>query len=549
MPSLRLNFYRFWKLSAVHSARSEGSTGRCACGAGSGAPAGFFAALGLTNFSSFPSLASVRLPGFCVMGVVVLWFSPSAFSAAAPLADAVEKKEMALARTLMADSNINATQVDGMTALHWAAYNDDLDIAQRLLAAGANPKAENRYGVTPLSLACTNGNADLVELLLKAGADANAPLRGGETPLMTASRTGKVGPVKALLAHGAEVNAKLPSGQTALTWAAADGHTGVVETLLEAGAEFKAALATGFTPMLFAVRGGHTEIVKLLLKAGVDVNEPVQNSNGRAKYLRRGASALTTAVENGHYELAALLLDLGADPNDMRSGYTPLHILSWIRKPDIGEDEGDPVPEGSGKLTSEDLIRKLVAKGADVNARLTRGPSDGGRIARTGCTPLMLAADTADTAFMKILVELGADPTIKNVANCTPLMAAAGLGTRSAEEEAGTDDEAVEAVRYLLSLGADINAVSDNGDTAMHGAAFANFPKVVKFLAANGAKIEIWNRENKRGWTPLRIAEGHRYGNFKPSFETVAAIKEVMLAAGVEIPPPLAPVPVRGYGN
>jgi ankyrin repeat protein len=161
----------------------------------------------------------------------------------------------------------------------------------------------------------------------------------------------------------------------------------------------------------------------------------------------------------------------------------------------------------------------------------------------------MLAADTADTAFMRILVELGADPTITNVDHCTPLMAAAGLGTRSAEEEAGTDDEAVEAVSYLLSLGADINAVSDNGDTAMHGAAFANFPKVVKFLAANGAKIEIWNKGNKRDWTPLLIAEGHRYGNFKPSFETAAAIKEVMLAAGVTPPPPIAPIPVKGYGN
>jgi ankyrin repeat protein len=139
---------------------------------------------------------------------------------------------------------------------------------------------------------------------------------------------------------------------------------------------------------------------------------------------------------------------------------------------------------------------------------------------------------------MRILVEAGADPTITNVDGCTPLMAAAGLGTRSAEEEAGTDDEAVEAVSYLLGLGADIDAVAGTGDTAMHGAAFANFPKVVKLLAARGAKIEVWNRKNKRGWTPLLIAEGHRYGNFKPSFETIAAIKRVMLAAGVTPPPP-----------
>ena len=475
--------------------------------------------------------------------------APVLTAAPAPLADAVEKKDLVTLRAIIRDTNVNAPQVDGTTALHWAAYNDDVATAKLLLTAGANSKAENRYGVTPLSLACTNGDTALVELLLAAGANPNAALPGGETPLMTAARTGKIGPVKALLAKGVDVNAKVASGQTALMWATADGHTAVVEALLAAGAEFRAALPTGFTPMLFAVRGGQTEIVRALLKAGVDVNEIVQPARPVAKFLRKGAGALTTAIENGHFELAALLLDLGANPNDMRSGYTALHVLAWIRKPDRGEDEGDPIPEGSGNLTSEQLIRKLVAKGADINAQLTGGPSGGGRINRKGCTPLMMAADTADTAFIRLLVELGADPTIPNVDGLTPLMAAAGLGTRSVEEEAGTDEEAVEAVTYLLSIGANIDAVAETGDTAMHGAAFANFPKVVKLLAAKGEKIEIWNQPNKRGWTPLLIAEGHRFGNFKPSFETIAAIKEVMIAAGVTPPPPAPPVPAKGYGN
>jgi ankyrin repeat protein len=466
-----------------------------------------------------------------------------------PLADAVEKKDVAAMHALLKDGDVNTAQVDGMTALHWTAYNDDLATAKLLLAAGANVNAENRYGVRPLSLACTNGNTEFVELLLNAGAEPNAPLRSGETPLMTAARTGNVGPVKALLTKGADVNAKVPSGQTALMWAAAEGHTPVLEILIAAKADLRASLATGFTATLFAARGGHADTMRALVQAGVDVNEPATPTRNANKYLRKGSTALTTAIENGHFELAALLLDLGADPNDMRSGYTPLHILTWIRKPDRGEDEGDPIPEGSGTLTSEELIHKLVSKGANVNAQLTGGPSGGGRINRKGCTPLMMAADTADTAYMKLLVELGADWKIPNVDHCTPLMAAAGLGTRSVEEEAGTDDEAIEAVGYLLSLGADINAVADSGDTAMHGAAFANFPKTAKFLAAHGAKIALWNQPDKRGWTPLRIAEGHRYGNFKPSFETVAAIKEVMIAAGVTPPPPMAQVPVKGYGN
>jgi ankyrin repeat protein len=147
------------------------------------------------------------------------------------------------------------------------------------------------------------------------------------------------------------------------------------------------------------------------------------------------------------------------------------------------------------------------------------------------------------------LIELGADPTIPNVDGATPLMAAAGLGTRSAGEEAGTEEEALEAVTYLLSLGADLNAVTQLGDTAMHGAAFANFPQVVKLLAAKGMKLEVWNQKNKRGWTPLLIAEGHRFGNFKPSFETIAAIHEVMIAHGLTPPPPTPMVPVKGYEN
>ena len=507
-------------------------------------------AKGASDWSAVP-LAHARnyLPAFLRIGWVG-GLCLCALAVAAPnarLADAVEKKDFTAVRTLIADSDVNATQPDGMTALHWAVRHDRLDTAKALLAAGANAGAENRYGVTPLSLACVNGSAEMVALLLQAGAGANTALRGGETPLMTAARTGKPGVVKTLLAHGADVNAKLPQGQTALMWAAAEGHGEVVDLLLAAGAEFRAALNTGFTPMLFAVRGGHTAIVRALLKAGVDINETAQPARSPNKFLRKGSSALTTAVENGHFELAALLVELGADPGDARSGYTPLHILSWIRKPDRGEAEGDPVPEGSGNLSSEDLVRFLVGRGADVNARLTGGPSSGGRIARKGCTPFMLAADTADTPYLKLLLELGADPFTTNVDGCTALMAAAGLGTRSADEEAGTDDEAVEAVEFLLGLGLDINAVSNHGDTAMHGAAFANFPKVVKLLDARGAKIEVWHQKNKRGWTPLMIAEGHRYGNFKPSFETIAAIKEVMLAHGVTPPPPVPPVPVKGY--
>ena len=425
-----------------------------------------------------------------------------------------------------------------MTALHWAAHHDDLETAKLLIASRADVKAANRYGVTPLSLACTNGNEAMVALLLDAGADPNAGLRGDETPLMTAARTGKPGPVRALLARGADVNAKERRGQTALMWAAAEGHAEVVQALLRAGADFRTPLPSGFTPLFFAVREGRTDVVRILLKAGADVNEAMQPKKSSGRAPARGTTPLILAVENGHFELAVVLLEAGADPNDQRSGFTALHTLTWVRKPNRGDDEsGDPAPIGSGNLTSLQLVEKLVEHGADVNARLKRGASGRGVLGRRGATPFLLAAMTADVPFMKTLVKLGADPRLPNAQHCTPLMAAAGVGCLAPGEEAGTEDEAIEAVKLALELGNDVNAVDDNGETAMHGAAYKSLPKVVQLLADKGARIEVWNRKNKYGWTPLSIAEGHRPGNFKPSPETIAALHRVMLAAGLSPPP------------
>jgi ankyrin repeat protein len=460
----------------------------------------------------------------------------------APLADAAEKLERSRVRTLLAArADVNAAQADGMTALHWAAYQDDVDLAKMLVRAGANVKAANRYGVTPLSLACTNGNAAMVEMLLKAGADPNAPLPGGETPLMTASRTGSLAVVKTLIAHRASVDSKDERrGQTALMWAAAEGNADVVQALIDADADIRARVPSGFTPFLFAVREGRLDVVRVLLTAGADANEAIPADAARRRgYGGRlppaGASALLLAVTNGHFELAAHLLDAGANPNADLPGYTVLHAITAVRKPGVGDN--DPPPDGSGTMTSLDLVKKLAAKGANLNARMTkRANLNNTRLNEIGATPFMLAALTADAELMKTLAALGADPRLTNVENSTPLMAAAGLATRSPGEDAGTESEVLEAVQVALDLGADVNAVDNNGETAMHAAAYKNLPKVVRFLAAKGAKIDVWNRNDKFGWTPLAIAVGYRFGNFKPSPETEGALREVMIAAGVTPP-------------
>ena len=492
-----------------------------------------------------------RMARLVVVGMVLGVVGVASAAEEAALADAAETGKGALVRTLLdAGEDVNAAQVDGMTALHWAVYRDDADTASLLVRSGADVTAENRYGVTPISLAATNRNAVLVRLLLDAGADANASLQGGETVLMTAARTGSVEAVNVLLAKGADPNARERRDQTALMWAAAEGHAPVVEALVGARADVYAGLESGFTPMFFAVRGGHIETVQTLLDAGVDVNQVLERvqdgpdkevNNATYRPVDDGMSPLLMAIRNGHFELAVALVKAGADPNDQRTGFNPLHTVTWVRKPDAS-DRGDPAPIGSGRVTSLEFVRTLVELGADVDGQLlgrtSRPPHTASRIEMEGATPFLMAADRADTALMGVLLDLGADPSLVNMKNTTPLMAAAGLGTTAPFEEAGTELESLEAVQFLLDLGADIDSVDKNGDTAMHGAVYAHFPMVVQLLADSGAEPGIWSQANERGLTPLFIAEGYRGGGFKPSRPTMDVVTGIMLLEGLSMEGP-----------
>jgi ankyrin repeat protein len=433
----------------------------------------------------------------------------------------------------------SGTRIDGTTPLHEAANIDDTQAMTRLIAAGADVTAANRYGVTPLWLACLNGSAAAIELLLKAGADANAVLPGGETVLMTAARTGRLEAVNILLRRGASVNATEGwRGQTALMWAAAEGHAAVIEALVARGADVHARSNGGFTALLFAAREGQIAAAKALVAAGANLNDaipsttpidepaPEETTPGPPE---AGLNVFLLATANAHFELAAWLLDQGAEANTAPRGWTALHQISWVRKMGIA-GSNDPAPPGSGNMTSLDFVRKLVAKGADINARATKPPQMGlTTLNSIGATPFLLAARTADFELMRLLVELGADPKLPNEDNTTPLMVAAGVGTQNPGEDPGTEPEVLEAVKIALELGNDLNAVDNNGETAMHGAALKHAPSVVRYLAERGARMDVWNRPDKRGWTPLKIAEGVQRGmNIISSPATEAAIREVM---------------------
>lgn len=477
----------------------------------------------------------------------------------AQLADAARTMDRDEVRRLLgASADVSATQADGMTALHWAARNDDVETASLLLEAGADASAANRYGVTPLTFACTNGSARLVELLLEAGADPNTSLPGGETALMTASRTGKIGPVKMLLVRGANPRATVhgmgrqegaganaflhrmrdptnfdyvtKSEQTALIWAAAEGHADVVAELIEFGADFRKTLESGFTPLLFAARGGHLGVARVLVAAGVD---PAQRVNPSANWrlvgygakLRPGATAVHVAVENGNFELAAFLLDAGVDPNAAgEMGYTALHAVTNTRR--VPPGDANPPPETTGDMTSLEFVRKLAALGVDLDQRMTgTGMINlGSRV--LGPTAFLAAVQNSDLEYMRTLLELGADPFQTGSSGTTALMLA---GART-----GSEREVVQVMDLLLDLGIDIDAVNGNGDTAMHTAANRDRAEPVKHLAAKGASVEVWNRPNRYGSTPLQIASGYQgERTIRPSPKAAAAIRELMIEAGL----------------
>lgn len=450
------------------------------------------------------------------------------------VADAAEARDWDRVSKLIAGgASLAAAQPDGMTALHWAAFHNHSETVASLLKAGGKQKvdvnARTEYRITPLAIACELGSAKVVSQLVSAGADVDAEISGDVSPILLASRSGNVKVIECLLGKGADADATESRGQTPLMWAAEAGHVKAVETLIDAGADINKTNKSAFTPIMFAARQGHQAVVEVLLDAGVEVDAVMEPKTKSNRAPRKGTSALTIAVESGHFELAMMLVQRGADPNDQRSGFAPLHSLSWVRKPNRGEaPDGDPPPRGSGNLNSLQFVRALVEAGADVRLPIKKGKGGKAQLNRTGATALLLAAKTADVPYMSLLVELGADPTAVNVDGCTPLMAAAGVGVRAVGEEAGTEDEVIEALEFLVKHGNDVNAVDDNKETAMHGAGYRCFPCVVEFLAANGSDPETWNHKNESGWTPTMIAKGHRPGSFKPHPETVQAMQAVI---------------------
>jgi ankyrin repeat protein len=447
----------------------------------------------------------------------------AAADSASALAAAKHGTTQELRTSLAAGANPNEADADGTSALHWAVHRGALDSVSALLAAGAAVDAENRYGVRPAYLAAENGDAATMRALLAAHADAHAVFAEGETLLMTAARTGDVATIDALLAAGADVGAlESRGGQSALMAAAAENNGPAVTALLHAGAERDVREATGeLTALGFAVRAGAVDAARALLEAGADASETLPD----------GTSLLVLATLNQNYEVAAVLLDHGADANAAVDGWTALHQIARVRRWTRGFNL--PGPEHRDGISSLELARKLVARGADVNARQT------GR--EGGTTPFLLATKSLDLPYMHTLLELGADPALKADDGTTAVMVAAGVGQGqgSAGAAPGSVEEAMAALRLALEVGGGtVNDANSRNETPMHGAMYRGGSlALIDFLVERGASLE--GVVNSRGWTPLRIADGVGLDGlaFIRYPEAAAHLRELMRERGLPVPP------------
>lgn len=479
----------------------------------------------------------------CSVAIVLSAFN--LLAAGSEVADAAMQGNKDAVRSLIQrKADVNAPQIDGTTALHWAVRADDLETADLLIRAGAKVSIANRDGVMPMQLAALNGNAAMIEKLLKAGANVNAGLTSSDdTALMMAARTGKVDAVKILLDNGAKVDAKeLWGDTTALMWAVAEGSHPVVKLLIERGADVNArskfvpsATGRGFegatptaakanqpaeenssgllTPLIFAAREGDLESARMLVAAGARID--VTDGDGK--------DALGLAIFNGSYDVASFLIDNHANVNQADAQrFTPLF---WA----VDRRNMETAPNFPWVVTTDPLplIKKLLDAGANVNFLVNNTPRArmrDGTPRIVFATALMRAAFSGDVELVKLLLDHGADPKIVSKDMETALMAACGTGFIPGYSKGRTPAERLATVKLLVDLGLDVNAADDYGITALMVAANLGDVPIIQYLIDKGADLAAYDLGKKNDGAfgssieplmPLDYAIG--IGTFRPN--------------------------------
>src|SRR5262245_16918005 len=478
----------------------------------------------------FNRLKSLLAVNFMLSAAAMTCFAESDSA----LADRIEAGDRKAAlEMIQRNAPVNSAQPDGTTPLHWAVYRVDEELVKALLARGAKADVVNSFGSSPLAEAARVANVNLVGILLDAGADPNRPNEDGETPLMLVARTGSVKVAELLVQHGANVNAhERFRDQTALMWAAAEGQADMVAFLVSKGAAVNVRPKAndwpnqmtseprvqyrptgGLTALLYAARDGCKGCVEALLQGGADIDMPNPD----------GMTPLMMAIDNSHYDLARYLLDHGANPHTWDWwGRTPIYVVVNMR----GGPDSNPGPREPASL---ELVHALLKAGVDANHQLNMlQPSRNGNSGRfkddllnTGATPLLRAAQTFDNEVVRALLDHHALVDLPNAMGVTPLMAAAGIGTRTGQSVLGpgppaeVEARSLETMDILIKAGANVNLrIADTtsrtariarkstmtnreGQTALLFAAESRRPAVVRFLLEHGADVNAMGDSSK----------------------------------------------------
>jgi len=406
------------------------------------------------------------------------------------VADAAMRGDRPAVRALIQQkADVNAPQVDGATALHWAIYRDDDELVDLLIRNGANVKVANRDGATPLAMAALYGKASMIGKLLKAGADAKEVGPGGQTPLMLAARNGNPDAIKVLIEGGANVNARESiRGTTALMWAAEQKHPAAVKALLAGGADFNAKSGPAGLPRNYLAPRVNTQVVK----------EAAERYKRAAAAGRTYEEQLKWERENGQYngpptigeQLAARAAQEAAaqqqgQPQQQQPQQQPQAAAGRGRGRGRGARAGGAGREGAraggaagaGEDEQDDnevVVAGLVGSGGGGLTPLTFAAREGdlesakllldaganiNQTTEYGWTPLLTATNNRHYVLGKYLMEHGADVNIANKGNWTPLY----LATDNRNIEGGDypvpkpDMDHLEYIELLLEHGADPN--------------------------------------------------------------------------------------------
>ncbi len=364
---------------------------------------------------------------------------------------------------------LNLRNTDLLTPLNLAAERGQSEVAALLLSLGADPTIGDRENSQPVHLAAISGSIPVMDMLLEKGVDIDTKDMNLMTPLLFAASRGQTEMIRHLVVHGANVKTCSINGMTALHMATISGNIEVLTLLKNNGAQVNTTSERGITPLHSAASYGKAESVKFLLENGSDIEAETDE----------GDQPLCWAVGRNSYDAAQLLISKGADVRHINSqGYTALHNVA-----------------GRGTVS---IARLFIDNGADINAAT-----------KDGFVPLTYAswANNADE-MGRFLILNGADVNpdpCKNNKACTcgpnfrtPLHAACAMGKP-------------ELIETLVSNGARVNCLSNDGLTPLQNAVKSGNFEAVKFLTEHGAFLNV--KEKEQGCTELHMAAAMGYGD------------------------------------